>query len=348
MKTEWQIYWKELRRSLKGYLLAISVSLVFYLFAIPRLHGAEQHIKYLLLSMMYGTVIFTWIWCLYSAQWAIMVRQHIQSERPLRISWPTHIFLSFAGTAFGLLSALYLDSVITGDPFALAQFWESLLVGLFIATMFQFYYAYKHSSQENSKLKAAKVEADLHVLQNQMKPHFLFNSLNSLAALIDQSPVRAGDATQKLADLYRLILECSKNQLSPLRKEFQIAELYLGIEKIRFGDRLIFTSVELPKEYENVLVPSLIVQTLVENAVKHGISKSVEGGFVKLNTCKTTGCLRVEVLNSGAPFSYTDNGGTGLKNTKERLDLIFGSKHIFAIVGDSQGYTSASFLIPGV
>ncbi len=348
MKTEWQIYWKEVRQSLKGYLLAVGVSLTFYLFAIPRLHGAEQHGKFILISMMYGTVVFTWIWCLYAIQLAIMVRQDTKRDRPLKISWPIHIFLSVTGTTFGLLSALYLEAKITGNPFTPAQFLESLLIGLFIAMMFQFYYAYKHSAQENLQLKAAKAEADLHVLRSQMQPHFLFNSLNSLAALIEQNPDTAGAATQKLADLYRLILECSKNQLSPLCKEFQIAELYLDIERIRFGNRLLFVPYQLPKEYQNVLVPSLIVQTLAENAVKHGISKSMEGGFVRLHAQQRADGLHVEVLNSGASLTSTSDGGTGIKNTKERLDLIFGSKHVFALASDAQGNTSASFLIPGV
>ena len=348
MHNDWHIYRKETVRSLRGYGYSLLVSFVFYLVALPRLHGWQSHLRFLKISFIYGTVIFAWIWSLYSIQWAILVHQHVKDQRPLKISWPTHILLSFSGTVFGVLCAMFLESQVTGAAFSMTQLWETILIGLLIATFFQFYYAYKHSAQENLELKTAKAEGELHVLRNQMQPHFLFNSLNSLVALIELNPTSAGEATQKLADLYRLILESSKTQLSPLRQELKIAELYLDMEKIRFGDRLQVSITPLARGMENVEVPSLILQTLVENAVKHGISKSLDGGVVRILIEKKSDGLQIEVLNSGAQELIVSSQGTGLKNTRERLDFIFGKQHGFDLQQSAEGLTSASFLVPGV
>lgn len=348
MKSEWQDYWAAVRRNLKGYSLALGVSLVFYLFSIPNLSGAGQHVESILICVVYGTVIYSWIMVLYSLYWALLTWRYTEQTRPAKLAWPVHVLLGFSGTALGLISAQLIQSMITGDPFSPNEFLNELTVGVFVALMFMFYYAYKNSAEENLQLRVGKAESDLHVLRSQMQPHFLFNSLNSLAALIEQNPATAGSATQKLADLYRLILECSKNQLSPLVKELQIVELYLQIEQIRFGERLRFSLPEVPEQYRNVLVPSLIVQTLVENAVKHGIAKSVEGGNVQVRIDKKQDGLHLEVINSGAMLSAKLGDGTGLKNTRERLDLVFGAKHRFALASDAQGITSAGFLVPGV
>jgi hypothetical protein len=342
MRNEWQIYRKQLRRNLKGYAYAMGVSLVFYLFAIPGLHGAREHLQYFLIALMYSTVIFTWIWCLYALQWALLAGR---KNSTFHLSRPAHFLLGATGTAFGLLNALYLQAWIEGRAFQMADFWPALLVGLFIAAAFQFHHAYKRSSQENLELKATKAESDLHVLRNQMQPHFLFNSLNSLASMIEQNPASAGEATQKLADLYRLILECSQSQLSSLEKELHVARLYLEIEQVRFGDRLRCELPRLTPEFREKKVPSLLIQTLVENAVKHGISPALEGGFVRVNAESGAKGLRIEILNSGSPLRSL-SGGTGLGNSRERLDLLFGPRHELSLRETASGHTSASFWIP--
>ncbi|MGZ3651976.1 MAG: sensor histidine kinase [Bdellovibrionota bacterium] len=338
-RDEWQI---QLRRHLKGFGISLAVALVFYLISIPRLHGLHEHVQFILVCALYGMVIYTSIWALYAIQYAILRKK----ENPAELSLPLHFFLSIGGCGIGLFLAGEIESRFTGDPFTFPKFWESFLLGIFIALMFQFYYAYKHSSQENLKLKAAKAEAELHALRNQMQPHFLFNSLNSLAALIDLDPAEAGEATQKLADLYRLILDCSKSTFSPLERELKIARLYLEVEKIRFGKRLNFLFPTLSPAEKNLPVPSLVIQTLVENAVKHGIAGSVEGGYVHISLIPQNGSLRVEILNSGAPLGSKRGNGTGLKNTEERLALGYGPRHEFRLSQNGEGLTCASFLIP--
>lgn len=330
-------------KTLKGLGMSVGVALVFYAIHFWQLGGAREHVKYILICVMYGFVIYLFIWLMYAIQRLVTARSAGENHR---IPAGTHFFLSMGGSTIGLYVAIHADAWINHEEFTYNQLWQSVLISVFIALMFQFYFAWKHSSQENLKLKAAKAEAELHVLRNQMQPHFLFNSLNSLAALIDSEPATAGEATQKLADLYRLILDCSKTPLSPLEREVRIARLYLEIERIRFGRRLSFQLPSLSPAERDALVPSLVIQTLVENAVKHGIAGSIEGGFVHVTVRRDTGGIRVEVLNSGVPLSKRDGAGTGLRNTEERLSLAFGAAHGFSLGMNSEGLTAAAFLIP--
>jgi hypothetical protein len=330
-------------KTLKGLGISIGVALVFYLGNAAKLTSVHEHVKYLVTSVMYGFVIYLFIWMMYAVQRLVTRRVPGDMNMPL----PTHLFLSMGGAAIGLYVALHIDAWYNDEKFTYGAWWQSLLVSLFIALMFQFYYSWKHSLQENMKLKAAKAEAELHALRNQMQPHFLFNSLNSLAALIDSDPATAGEATQKLADLYRLILDCSKNPLSPLEREVRIARLYLEIERIRFGRRLAIQLPVLSPAERDLLVPSLVLQTLVENAVKHGIAGSVEGGFVHVTVAREAGGLRIAVLNSGVPLADNrGSGGTGVRNTGERLSLAFGTAHGFSLSRTTDGLTSASFFVP--
>jgi LytS/YehU family sensor histidine kinase len=333
---------------LKGFALSLGVSLVFYAINLPSLHSGREHARFILLAFIHGSIIYLCIAVLFRLQRAILSRGKGNApEDPLNMPLISHFVLAMSGCAMGLCLAGIISSWITGEPFTFSNFWESLVIGVFIALMFLFYYAFKNSSQENLKLKAAKAEAELHVLRNQMQPHFLFNSLNSLAALIDLKPGEAGDAAQKLADLYRLILDAAKSPLTPLERELRIAGLYLDIERIRFGHRLSYLLPTLSPRERDALVPSLAIQTLVENAVKHGISASMEGGFVHITIRQEQAGLLIEILNSGAPYSGRREEGTGLRNTEERLALAFGERSLFTLGKNAEGLTRAAFLIPG-
>lgn len=336
MNEEWKIYRKELRKSTKSVFLALGVSLLFYLVAIPNLKPGE-HLRHISISLLYGFVIFAWIWVLYAGLWAVVTRNKIKTGRDWKIGWRVHLPIGMLGMSGGLISAKWIKAYILGQQFTLGGMWESLLIGAFIALMFQFYYAYKHSAQENLELKAAKTEAELHVLKNQMQPHFLFNSLNSLAELIESNKNYASAMTQNLADLYREILENSKQQLSTVQSEISIINKYLALEKLRFGERLNYKVEELPRG-DSVFIPSLILQTLVENAVKHGIAPSTAGGTVHVKVLKNGSGFKAEISNTGNPFpSRKNNKGTGLENTRSRLELLYGDKHQFQLDGRSDG-----------
>ncbi|MBY0314653.1 MAG: histidine kinase [Bdellovibrionales bacterium] len=190
--------------------------------------------------------------------------------------------------------------------------------------------------------KLAQAEAQYNLLETQMQPHFLFNSLNVLSELIYVDPNLASSMTQQLADLYREILRNSKNKFSTLGSEISILKKYIQIQKIRFGERIQFRT-DVPMDYDEIKVPSLILQTLVENAVKHGISPRQDGGEIELAVQKKGGYYEICIANTGELYDKSKPSllkrnaqGTGLQNTKNRLDLFYGSSHGFNIYSDDK------------
>lgn len=327
MASEWKNYTDKLLRIARSGYLAIGVSLIFFLAALPETKPEDRWLI-LGISLTHGAAVFAWIFMVYAAAYAVVIQIQIRTGRMLVLNWPMSLTLSFVGTAAGLVTAKLLIALALNRPFNSSSVWETLVIGGFISLMFQFYYAYKHSMQENEKLKSARVAAELHVLKNQMQPHFLFNSLNSLAELIESNPSYASTMTQVLADLYREILENSKIQVAPISSEIAIVKKYLELEKLRFGDRLKYTLRSLEKE-EGIYIPTLVLQTLVENAVKHGISQSVAGGEIQVNIFKSGDAYKAEILNSNSFLKVTERQGVGIENTKSRLDLLYGKQHQF-------------------
>lgn len=330
MRPEWREYWKESFKATRSVFLALGVSVVMWLFQLPDM-DESVYLRNLFISCMYGVVIYAYIWFLYAVVWAIVTYFKINADKLIKPTWSVHLTLGFSGMAAGLITAKYIKSIILGQEFSTSGMMESLMVGSFIALMFMFYYSYKHSNQENIELKVAKAESELHVLKNQMQPHFLFNSLNSLSELIETNKDSASDMAMKLSDLYREILENSKKQLTPLESEISIIQKYLELESLRFGNRLQY-NIDIPNESEKILIPPLILQTLVENAVKHGIAPSVEGGTVEVSVKpnESPGYSLV-VKNTGTNRQSAKGSGTGLVNTKARLDILYGDKHNFQI-----------------
>jgi signal transduction histidine kinase len=193
------------------------------------------------------------------------------------------------------------------------------------------------------QLRVAQAEAQYNLLEAQMQPHFLFNSLNVLSELIYADPDLACSVTQQLADLYREILTNSKQNFSNLGSEISILRKYIQIQKIRFGDRIQFRT-DVNPDFYHIAVPSLILQTLVENAIKHGISPKQEGGEIELSVTHTPDDMyEICIANTGQlyqPAKNKEHGkkelGTGLQNTKNRLDLFYGSSHGFRIYSDGK------------
>ena len=153
--------------------------------------------------------------------------------------------------------------------------------------------------------------------------------------------------TQKMADLYREILNNSKSKFATLESEISILQKYVEIQKIRFGDRIHFESDVSPAFY-NLQIPSLMLQTLVENAIKHGISPKKEGGLIDLSVKKVGSLFEVCISNTGVLYKghTSSKRSTGLQNTQNRLNLTYGNKHQFKIYSDEKR-TYVKFRITG-
>lgn len=262
---------------------------------------------------------------------------------------------AMAGLSVGLVLAGVVLQSCCQIPFSpsTGYFAGSLFTGGLITVSFIFHLAYRASRRRISELERATAESRYETLKAQMQPHFLFNSLNSLSELIDAAVPEAATMTARLADLYRHILENSKEKTATLASELRIIRDYLELERLRFGKRLQYT-VHCEVDDQRVFVPSLILQTLVENAVKHGISPSLDGGTIAIRAIRQ-GPMNtlIEVKNSGISLKKdrvaTDkkSSGTGLANTRERLRLMYGDAHDFYFGLNDHGLTIVRFTVTG-
>jgi sensor histidine kinase YesM len=167
-------------------------------------------------------------------------------------------------------------------------------------------------------------EARLSALESRIHPHFLFNTLNSIAALIPSNPRLAEDTVGKLASLLRFSLNANQSGLVPLSQELKVVRDYLEIEKTRFGARLSY-EIAIPEALQDVKVPPLALQSLVENAVKHVVAQRTQGSAIQIAASKDSNCIRLEVLDDGPGFSLDAIAPEhGLGNLIARLELIFG------------------------
>jgi len=176
---------------------------------------------------------------------------------------------------------------------------------------------------EDERARQLITQARLSSLESRIHPHFLFNTLNSISALIREDPPQAERTVERLAALLRYSLDNHARGLVPLRQELHLVEDYLEIEKTRFGGRLRFT-LDVPPDLADLEVPPLALQTLVENSIKHAVSPSRYGGEIGGSARLAPGCLLLEVSDDGPGFERTSlQQGHGLENLQERLTALF-------------------------
>jgi LytS/YehU family sensor histidine kinase len=198
-------------------------------------------------------------------------------------------------------------------------FYESLRGQLNAATV-----ALRTKERDEADARRVAAEAQLASLESRVNPHFLFNTLNAIAALTHENPAGAERMTNQLASLMRSSLDAGSAALVPLGQEVSVVRDYLEIERVRFGDRLRFT-FDVPDAARERLVPRLALQTLVENSVKFAVSPRREGGAIAVRAVETDGGLRLEVEDDGPGFDpafFPD--GHGLALLKGRLGMTFG------------------------
>ena len=206
-----------------------------------------------------------------------------------------------------------------------------ILVLAWNAIYFTFHFFQKSRNQEisNLELAASKRESELKNLRSQLNPHFLFNSLNSIKALVDLDPVKAKSSVTTLSNLLRQSLMLGKENSVTLADELKVAKSYLDLEKIRFEERLQ-VSWEIDDSLESFQIPPFSLQMMIENAIKHGISHLKEGGMVTVKAYKLNKAVCIEVQNSGNLRQVVDLG-VGIQNVKQRLSLQYGNLAVFSL-----------------
>jgi len=200
-----------------------------------------------------------------------------------------------------------------------------LLIWFLIYIAIHYLEEYKKSDIERLQWEAAVKDFELKTLKSQLNPHFMFNALNSIRALVEENPERAKETITQLSNIFRYSLRIEKTETVPLEDEMRIVRDYLALEKVRYEERLSY-SIHVDEDANKVEIPPMMIQTLVENGIKHGIAKLHDGGKIDINAFVTTGMLSITIKNSGS-FSDTDLSNTqgfGVSNTRQRLSIIYG------------------------
>lgn len=204
----------------------------------------------------------------------------------------------------------------------------------------EYYEKYRDRERAASRLEVSLSEARLHALELQIQPHFLFNTLNSVSALVRTGRDReAVTMIAGLSDLLRYSLDHAGEQRVALAQELAVIERYLAIERLRFPDRVAF-DIDVPGDARRAAVPALLLQPLVENAIRHGIAPLASPGRVVLRAWRDGAQLRVELFNTGR-LAAEYRAGVGLRNTMDRLRHLYRSEHRFELRAEDGGVVAA-------
>jgi len=318
---------------------------------------------------LFVTLFLSWLpWALATPLVLWLGRQYPPVQLRRFSMWGTHFG---ACAAIGVVSAAWIAlleellnpwaNVPAREPFVhfwLHKFYNGLLSCLILyATLLLISYMLESRERlavqqtETARLSEQLSKAQLSALRRQIEPHFLFNALNAIAGLVRE---RRNDAAVSmiagLSDFLRRVLEDSNRQEVPLGEEMAFLQKYLEIQKARFGERLQVI-VDVPREFFPAQVPTLILQPMVENAVKHGIAKRANGGAIRISAFRSNGMLTLRVCNDGptlpADWERT-HAGIGISNVRTRLQSLYGNAFELSMRNQAPGGVEASVSVPFV
>jgi len=240
-----------------------------------------------------------------------------------------------------VLKSMFLGSVVddvTGAYITIVLIAHALL----------YYHRYRERELRATQLEAQLAKVRLQALKSQLQPHFLFNTMHSISALMFTDVGAADRMMSRLSDLLRISLETADTQITTLSRELECVNCYLEIEKVRFEERMN-TIFEIAPEALDAQVPHLLLQGLVDNAVKHGISKLSAGGEIRITAELKENELQLEVRDNGPGMSPTETHGTsglGLRNARERLESLYGKDQTLELVCPPRGGVTVRVCIP--
>jgi LytS/YehU family sensor histidine kinase len=218
-----------------------------------------------------------------------------------------------------------------------------------IAHAVWYYQSFRERDLRTSQLEAQLAKARLQALKSQMQPHFLFNTLHSISALMLTDTIAADQMMSRLSDLLRMSLEGDGSQITTLSRELEFVNGYLEIEKLRFEDR-IRVVLDIAPNTLDAQVPNLLLQPLVENAVRHGVSRLPSGGEIRITASHSERSLRLQIKDNGPGLvgsaGVQSKGGLGLGSTRERLRTLYGDDQELDIRNAAGGGVEVNVRIP--
>ncbi len=305
-------------------------------------------------SVMYGLILSAWF--IFSTHIYRLVIRHynwvnLKFLKLLPRVLVATFILSIIKYFVHLIIADYLDILYGNifDPLTVVSFLFAYMV--FYVTWSLLYFMYHYFERYNTSLRyeALKNEIELNKLKSQLNPHFIFNALNGIRGLVDEDPTKAKDAITQLSHILRSSLVMNKQKLTNFEEELHTVKDYLALEGIRFEERLK-SIYNIDPQSRNFRVPPLMVQTLVENGIKHGIARLKAGGTISISTTVKNAYLTIQIRNSGQLVNgEADNSrGFGLDNTVQRLQLIYGRAAGFRIRNENSNTVITEVTIPQV
>ena len=228
-------------------------------------------------------------------------------------------------------------------------YYNLLLIAIWMLIYIVYHYVEKNRNNELDRLKLETTvkELELKTIKSHINPHFIFNSLNSIRALVDENPTRARRAITELSNILRSSMQAEKSETVTLERELDIVKDYLALEQMRFEERLKI-EFDIDEDTLQQPVPPMMLQTLVENAIKHGISRQIKGGLVRVIASFNNNNMELRVQNTGQ-LSTTPNGdGFGIKSTQDRLNLMYQGKAVFEIRNLDTNMVESKVSIPVV
>jgi two-component system LytT family sensor kinase len=264
--------------------------------------------------------------CLYTVYyWVVDSWQMPQNAKPLSAEFLETLYIAFSGS--------------------LIRYYGPILVGGYVA---MYYARLREQELRSATLAAELAQAQLRALKMQLQPHFLFNTLHSISTLVHTNADGADRMIAQLSDLLRAALNADAVEFVPLRQELDFAEKYLAIEQTRFSDRLMVRFDVAPETLE-APVPYLILQPIVENAVRHGISRNVGAGEIVVAARVSEGRLIIRVTDNGPGISEAEGRtreGVGLKNTRARLEQVYAERFELRLSPAGKHGTVAEMILP--
>lgn len=270
-----------------------------------------------------------------------------------RWRWMTLVFTFPGSIMFGVTLAAWITGAGDwSDPKA----WVAVVIGLFFGGIGSItYFLSQRIEQLDAEVKRRRMnevegekrqmEAQLKMLQAQIEPHFLFNTLANVSSLIDSDPALSKKLLERLNDWLRIALVRARSDSATLGDELEMLENYLQILKIRFGDRLRWDT-DVDGEARGTIFPPMLLQPLVENAVRHGIEPKIGGGAISIRATLTGEVLRIEVSDTGVGLASKGSPGAGIANIRARLGTLFGEKGRLSIESNANGGMTAVLELP--
>lgn len=300
-------------------------------------------VKNLLLNIMFSIIITLSI-----TNSVILYQRYL---KPRKVNLWHFVIVYYACNLLGMLIGIELSYLIVSLLFKtsytplkhFSDYKFSFVIVLIVSTIIYFYMAQKANMRARlkekeldvAKLKQLKTQAELQTLQSKINPHFLYNSLNSIASLIHEDADKAEEMTLKLSKLFRYSINSQQQNMARICDEMEIVNTYLDIEKVRFGDRITFGTT-VNDDLSHHLVPRFLIQPLVENALKHGLHNVPQNGILNVTLRQQQQRLIIEVTDNGRPFPQELELGYGLQSTYDKLALIYGDDYEIQLINAPQ------------